>query len=334
MLKINILTSERNVSGLLSQLDSSFQLQGIEFGFNSTEDIIWDIVAIYGFDVKWDNIKCRKGNVVFFAPEPPFMFPMQMSFLSQFDHIISCNPGNIHSQNHLIQQCLNWHYAISHKDGYAKYDFESYCKLAPVKTKNISLIMSSKKMMPGHNRRMKIYERLRSDFGDSIDYFGHGINPVVYKEEGIAPYRFHICMENSSIPDYWTEKISDSFIGKAIPIYSGCTNLSKYFGDTGYFQFDIDNYNSLKSIILEILKDPIYVYDNNYKAMMDCRNLLFNRYNIFPFILSFFENNLKLNAKVLQEYSFLTNIECPGYKAELFRIKLIRKVKSLINSFI
>lgn len=317
-------------NSFLSQLDLNLLSQGYNFEINSTEDVVWDMVVVYGFNVKWNVIKCKEGNVVFIAPEPPLMYPIPDEFLHQFDHIVSCNPELPHPNNHINQQSLNWHYAISYHDGSVKYNYEEYLNLNPIKTKNISLIMSSQKLMPGHNRRLKIYKNLKADFGDIIDYFGKGINQINFKEEGIAPYKFHICMENSSIPNYWTEKIADPLIGRSIPIYAGCTNISDYFVEDGYLKFDIKDYSSLKHIIEYILKDPQAIYEKHLPIMLQCRNLLMNKYNIYHSLISFFNENCSKKNNFTKEYSFLKNTECKGYKKAFYQIRFSRKITNLL----
>ena len=53
--------------------------------------------------------------------------------------------------------------------------------------------------MPGHNKRIEIIDRLRNDFPNEIDFYGSGHNFVNYKADALILYRFHICMENSTI---------------------------------------------------------------------------------------------------------------------------------------
>ena len=45
-------------------------------------------------------------------------------------------------------------------------------------------------------------------------------------------YKFHICIENVSIPHYLSEKIINPLFVKTIPIYWGCKNIDTYFPNT------------------------------------------------------------------------------------------------------
>jgi hypothetical protein len=50
-----------------------------------------------------------------------------------------------------------------------------------------------------------------------------------YSKNEMFDCMFHICIENTSIPNYFSEKILDCFLTKTIPIYIGCSNLNSYF---------------------------------------------------------------------------------------------------------
>jgi hypothetical protein len=44
---------------------------------------------------------------------------------------------------------------------------------------------------------------------------------------------FHIVIENTSIANFFTEKLIDCFQTKTVPIYYGCTNIGEYFNKKG-----------------------------------------------------------------------------------------------------
>ena len=44
-------------------------------------------------------------------------------------------------------------------------------------------------------------------------------------------YQFHICIENFIKPHYFSEKITNSLLCSATPIYHGCINIDSYFPD-------------------------------------------------------------------------------------------------------
>lgn len=85
------------------------------------------------------------------------------------------------------------------------------------KNKLISMIVSNKKMCPGHLRRLNIAKKWSKD----ADIFGRGINPIDNKEEGLCDYMFSIACENEIAPNSISEKLLDCFATGTIPIYLG-----------------------------------------------------------------------------------------------------------------
>lgn len=97
------------------------------------------------------------------------------------------------------------------------------------KSKNISMIYSSKTYMPGHALRHTVAPLLTG-----VDLFGNGTTkPIKYKEEALIDYRFSVVIENAQADNYFTEKLVDCFMVGTIPIYWGAPNIGKYFDTQG-----------------------------------------------------------------------------------------------------
>jgi hypothetical protein len=54
----------------------------------------------------------------------------------------------------------------------------------------------------------------------------------------LMKYKFHLAVENSTLPNYMTEKLHDCFMTKTVPIYYGCPNVSDYYNMDGILKFD------------------------------------------------------------------------------------------------
>lgn len=151
-------------------------------------------------------------------------------------------------------------------------------------------------MMPGHNKRISLIEKLEYLFKDEIDFYGKDINPINDKADAILPYRFHICIENSFIDDYWTEKFSDPIIGYSVPIYIGCTNIKKYFKEDFFYNFEIDNVNEIIAVIRELLMDPEKYYNLKVGALIIARGKILHEYNTISVIERIFvKSSISLN---------------------------------------
>jgi hypothetical protein len=110
---------------------------------------------------------------------------------------------------------------------------------APIKTNNMSLMISSKLQTSGHKYRHMMCERiLSSDL--PIDIWGNGckyytnrkdsrIKGDFESKEPHLDYRFHIAIENVQSPHYFSEKIMDALICSTVPVYLGCENIDTYF---------------------------------------------------------------------------------------------------------
>lgn len=97
------------------------------------------------------------------------------------------------------------------------------------KTKNVSIVASSKRSADGHLMRHAAIETYR----DKIDgVFGNGYKFVENKLEALKEYRFSIAIENDNNVDMFSEKLIDCFLTGCIPIYYGCRGLANQYFDT------------------------------------------------------------------------------------------------------
>ncbi|MFI5180924.1 MAG: glycosyltransferase family 10 domain-containing protein [Thermoanaerobaculia bacterium] len=101
------------------------------------------------------------------------------------------------------------------------------------KSRDVSMIYSSKTGTAGHRLRHEFARRLKD-----VDLFGRGIAPIEHKEEGLLDYRYSIVVENERIRNYFTEKLVDCLAVGTIPIYWGCPNIGDFFDDRGVLSFE------------------------------------------------------------------------------------------------
>lgn len=327
-IKVNILTGTPDRDRFLRQLDKK-KFNEIDFYENSTENIIWDLLIVYEEIVKCIKVKCKVGGVLFISGEPPMSRVYSSRFLKQFDHLITSHAKIKHSNNHIMQQALDWHYGFDYIKKEYNSNFKKIENLSPnLKTKNISVISSGKKMMPGHKKRYKFLKKLKKDFANEIDFYGKDSIPVADKAEAINHYRFHICIENSFINDYWTEKIADPILGFSVPIYCGCKNIQKYFNEKSIIRIDLSNYADAKEKINKIIANPDKVYVKHLESLREDRNKLLHKYNIFDVIFSLYENKI-CKSENFKEITVLTNQDFKDYKIKL----LILRFKRLVYRF-
>jgi hypothetical protein len=164
----------------------------------------------------------------------------------------------------------------------------------------ISCITGSKHMAEGHTFRLLLYYNqeavkatgipitfYRSSAGPALPELTH--NPFLQKDkfELFERYQYSLVIENSSQPNYFTEKLIDCLLTKTIPIYYGCPNISEYFDTTGWIRL---TETTPEARINELLaKWPNYTEDSyqqfsqtieaNYKKCLELHPGFYNTFN-------------------------------------------------------
>lgn len=186
--------------------------------------------------------------------------------------------------------CADPKYVTSHP-ALPWYVNQSYDQLlampGPTKTRDLSWVVGNADDLPGHARRYRFLQAIRQDQGLAIDLFGRAVRPIADKWDGLAPYRYSLAIENSSSPDYWTEKVADCFLARTVPIYFGCTNLADYFPAGSFIQLDISDPAAGIARIKEILKHDDL--NGRQAALEEARDRVLHRYQLFPFIAGMIE---------------------------------------------
>ncbi len=335
MININVLTYlDYNIFDY--QLDKKKFAKDFCFYENSSLDIRWDMVVVFEDISRTHNIRCKKGGLIFISAEPPISSVYSNRFLKQFDIIYSVHPGvkRLKKIHFPYQYFYDWHFGKNPKLQTYKFSFDEILKLEiPIKTKNISVITSSQAKFPLHLKRLEFIEELKKTFDGQIDFFGRGSNEIVYKSDGILPYRFHICIENQCLDNYWTEKFADPLIGYSIPIYCGCTNMDTFFNKDSFISLNINDINKSKELIASILEDPINIYNDKMSKLKLARNLLINEYNIFPTLACLYKSN-QANLSDFQKIIIKPNHLFPEHSLLNYNLRFKRYFLKKINTII
>lgn len=148
----------------------------------------------------------------------------------------------------------------------------------------VSFLSGAKKLVEGHKLRQEIYK-----IGDQIkipkkwyyvledfnwnDFNNGGIgrptdNHLENKKFLFKDSMFHICIENIKSNNWFTEKISEAFFTKTIPIYWGCPNISDFgYDERGILRFETPE--ELLYIINNLTEEKYYkmkpFVDYNYE---------------------------------------------------------------------
>jgi hypothetical protein len=115
-----------------------------------------------------------------------------------------------------------------------------------------------------------------------LNVFGHGVNPMHDKAEGLDPYRYHIAIENHIFPHHLTEKLPDAFLGYTLPFYHGCPNASDYFPPESFIPIDINDFDRTVEIIQNALANN--EYEDRLPYIIEARKRVLEKYNLFALL--------------------------------------------------
>lgn len=295
---VNIITDlsvERCLNGLCS---SELILNEFRFTINSYDDnIIWDYIIVFEYLPNVLTMRCKEGGLIYITGEPPTIRSYSTSFLKQFDKIITVQQ-DLKTKGLILEQILLPMFGYNFEVGSQIYSYEDLRNLhIPEKTKNISIIVSNKNMVDGHKKRLNFVEQLMVEFSNEIDFYGSGVNrSIPDKSEAILPYKFHICIENSCIPYYWTEKIMDPFIGFAIPIYCGCSNITNYYSEKSLVIIDLLDMKRTNKTLELILKNANEYYKAKFPYLLKSRELVLGPYSFNQRIGNIIKSNFDFNS--------------------------------------
>jgi hypothetical protein len=234
-----------------------------------------DVWFVYDGLTAPETVMCPPKNVIFVTAEPPSIKTHDRKWLNQFAQVISCRRDLKHRAVLLSQTGLPWHIGKTY-DQLSQDPF-------PQKSKNLSVIASTKSFTPGHRQRLAFVEELQRH--DCAEVFGRGMRDLPEKWDGLADYRYSVAIENCAYPDYWTEKIADCFLAGTVPFYYGCPNIFDYFPADSLVWIDLANpEKAIEKISAVLAKND---YDRRLPALEKAKQLVLNQFNLFHLLAEF-----------------------------------------------
>lgn len=226
------------------------------------------------------TLRYPRNRTIFLSGEPATFYQFRPEFLSQFGTVVSTDDSIVHPNLRLTNPVLPWHVGVDQTVPRRPVAALNYSDLerAPAKTKLCACICSNKDYTDGHRRRLAFVEQLRATFGDRIDFYGRGFTDMTDKAEALDAYRYHIVIENSTIPHYWTEKLADAFLRNCYPIYSGAPNIADYFDPAAMTSFDIERPDEAIATIGTLLSSDTDM--QAAPAIESAKRLVLTRYNV------------------------------------------------------
>jgi len=221
---IRVFGSSIGVVVRCSELDKDNEY-GVKYKFTENDDYTHAIII----NTCMPELIVQKENVIGLSFEPPKFLGLNDIFIEYVKK---------HIGRYYIGKKGNLPYPFIER-----YSCQWHTKpltFTPIKNKLMSIVCSKKMYAPGHIYRHELIKCiLKTNL--PIDIYGRGcvfyhnddrIKGKFKKIEPYETYKFHIAIENFSLPHYFSEKIVNSLLCSSIPIYLGCQNIDSYFDNT------------------------------------------------------------------------------------------------------
>ena len=261
---------------------------GCRFHVNSPieEADVWLVVE----DVDDFDTSCAvpRGSVIFLSAEtswPAGFYDenvLRRSFLDQFAWIYTCHDvyrSNVTSGPPFLPWMVNANHGPSISNPHER-DVHYLSGLNSIeKSKDLSVICSTQMATPGHRMRLRFVEKLKEHFGERLDWFGNGVNPIPDKWSGLAPYRYTIAIENHQAINIATEKVWDPFLTLTFPIYGGAPNIHDFLPSESLLAVDVkDLVGTIDTIEALLEEDP---YEDRLPRLLQARDAVVGPLNLY-----------------------------------------------------
>ncbi len=290
---------------------------GIQFTLDPVQ--ICDVLVVLNHARQPIKVNCPPQNVWVLVQEPPVPeYRWLEKGFTAFARVYTPDV-NLTGERYIHSHgALPWHIGKS-------YNFLKNVAY-PEKIRSLTSIASRETGTAGKKARVIFLETLRRQI--DFDLWGKGFTPIEEKWDALAPYRYALAIENYSGPHYWTEKISDCFLAWTMPIYYGATNITDYFPPESLVQIDITRPEEAHAIITEAIQTNLW--QKNLDAIAYARQLVLERYQIFPFIARLVNKNMPAEK---QRSIYITANFPPGTQSKTLLKTIKRNVAKFIKRY-
>ena len=231
-------------------------------------------------------LACPAENTLLVTTEPSNIKTYGKAFTDQFGHVLTSQEAWAlpHRNRIFSQPALRWFYGVGSehiKNWHQLHD------AGPNKSRLLSTVYGSKLHMTKlHVRRNRFIEKLKSKVPE-LDLYGRGVRPINDKAEALDDYFYHLAVENYIGKHHWTEKIADCFLGWALPLYAGCSNITDYFPAESLVPINIFREEEAIEKIIKVIHDN--EYQERLPAIMEARRRVLEEYNFFAVLSGIIE---------------------------------------------
>ena len=239
-----------------------------------------DFAVVMGNARPVDRFMAAPENTLFIAAEPPTKKIYPKRFYHQFSHLVDTHATSGHPAVEVTMPGLCWHAGLDRRTNAFRYGYDHLKSLpAPEKINRVSVVCSDAAFTHGQRLRLDFLRQLKLRLGDRLVHYGRGFEPIDDKMTAILPNRFHLVMENSELPNYWTEKLADAYLGWAFPLYVGCPNLEDFFPNDEFLSLDPRNVDASARLIIRLLETEPTL--GEMSVVESARGRILDQYNPF-----------------------------------------------------
>lgn len=232
--------------------------------------------------IESEQLSCPLQQTLLVTTEPSSIKCYGRAYTAQFGYVLtSQEPWALPHPNRIYSQPgLRWFYGVG--DHHIRSLDEMLNAAPPDKTRLISAASSNKQQRHTlHHTRYQFVQSLQRAIPE-LDVFGHGIRAMDDKAEAIDPYYFHVAIENHIGLHHWTEKLSDAFLGFALPIYAGAPNTADYFPPESFMPIDLRDTDSTIDAIKQLAHPDEYA--KRLPFIQEARHLVLTEYSLMTLL--------------------------------------------------
>ena len=217
-------------------------------------------------------LACPPENTILLTYEPSSVKHYGGDYVDQFAYVLTSHDAAAlsHAGRHDAPPVGKWYYG----------DVADALRLTspPVKTRQICIFLSSKRMRHTLHRKRFVFQKALTHLLPELDVYGRDVRHVEKKAECLDHYRYTVSIENHVGPHHWTEKLSDSFLGYCVPFYFGCSNAASYFPEESFIPIDIENPRATADTIREAIAGG--EFERRLPAIVEARRRVVEEYNL------------------------------------------------------
>ena len=206
---------------------------------HTPEPVDADIHVVYGLRSSL-KIPNAWNRVVFVAAEPPEIRKYNLQVLARYRLVLAPSFSYLRGLPNYseISAVAPW-WVGTGAGGTDHYDEKKigvsltrgdFARPMVPKRDLLSVIVSTKARTPLQEQRLRLVDYLENKLGN-IEVWGESRRFAEDKADVLKSSRYHLAVENSQHPGYWTEKLSDPLLMANYVFYQGDPHVGKIFDE-------------------------------------------------------------------------------------------------------